>query len=306
MSPEQCVAIGELGEQLARLRLCEPDAVAAMEKSLTHYGQLTAALVFARSDGLEVIDGFKRVQAARRLGWQKLRIRQCAADAVQATVQIAALHAGRGLTQLEEGWIVRALYRDHGLSQPAIAERLARHKSWVCRRLLLVEALDTEAQARVRLGLLSPRAAVALTALPRGNQVAASDVVVQRGLTVRQTELLVGQLRECAGDAARASLLARWASGELAPKSPGRAPSRAMRSDADWLISDVAVLRRVAAKVEARLLAAPLLALGPSAAELVAESLESLAPVLAALQRTIGRVTTPRSRVEPDGKQSAA
>lgn len=306
MSPEQCVAIGELGEQLARLRLCEPDAVAAMEKSLTHHGQLTAALVFVRSDGLEVIDGFKRVQAARRLGWQKLRIRQCTADAVQATVQIAALHAGRGLTQLEEGWIVRALYRDHGLTQPAIAARLARHKSWVCRRLLLVEALDSEAQARVRLGLLSPRAAVALTALPRGNQVAASDVVVQRGLTVRQTELLVGQLRECAGDAARASLLARWASGDLAPKSPGRAPSRAMRSDADWLISDVAALHRIAARVESRLMTAPLLALGPTAAELVAESLESLAPVLAALQRIIGRVTTPRSRLEPDSRESAA
>jgi hypothetical protein len=76
--------------------------------------------------------------------------------------------------------------------------------------------------------------------------------------------------------------------------------------DADWLISDVAVLRRIAARVEARLLAAPLLALGPTAAELVAESLESLAPVLVVLQRTIGRVTTPRSRVEPDCKESAA
>ena len=47
-SPEQTVALGDLGEQLARLRLCEPAAIEAMEKSLTRYGQLTAALVFAR------------------------------------------------------------------------------------------------------------------------------------------------------------------------------------------------------------------------------------------------------------------
>jgi ParB-like chromosome segregation protein Spo0J len=305
-SPEQTVALGDLGEQLARLRLCEPDAVAAMEKSLTRYGQLTTALVFARDDGIEVIDGFKRLQAARRLGWRNLRVRHCSADAAQATVQIAALHTGRGLTELEEGWIVRALYRDHGLSQPAIAEQLSRHKSWVCRRLLLVEALDSEVQARVRLGLLSPRAAVALTALPRGNQEAASDVVVQRGLTVRQTELLVGQLRDAACDAARSSLLSCWARGEFAPKSPGRAPSRSVRSDADWLLSDVAALHRIAARVEARLMTTPLLGLGPSAAELVAESLESLAPVLAALQRSIGKATTPRSQMAPECKESTA
>jgi ParB-like chromosome segregation protein Spo0J len=305
-TPEQSVALGELGEQLGRLRLCEPDAVAAMEMSLARYGQLTAALAFPRGDGLEVIDGFKRLHAARQLGWREVRVRRCSADVVQATVQIAALHLGRGLTELEEGWIVRSLYREHRLSQPTIAERLMRHKSWVCRRLLLVEALDSEVQARVRLGLLAPRAAVALTALPRGNQKAASDVVVQRALTVRQTEQLVAELRECAAGAARDSLLARWSSGELAPKVPGRVPSRALRSDADWLLSDVATLRRVAARVEARLLTGPLLALGPSAAELVAGSLESLAPVLAALQRTLEEVTLVERRAEPASEVSAA
>lgn len=305
-TPEQSVAIGELGEQLGQLRLCEPDAVAAMEMSLVRYGQLTAVLAFPQDDGLEVIDGFKRLHAARRLGWHEVRVRRCSGDVVQATVQIAALHLGRGLTQLEEGWIVRSLYRGHGLSQPAIAEQLMRHKSWVCRRLLLVEALDSEVQARVRLGLLAPRAAVALTALPRGNQKAASDVVMQRALTVRQTEQLVAKLRECGVDTARDSLLSRWASGELAPKVSGRAPSRSVRSDADCLLSDVAALRRIAARVEARLLAGPLLALGPSAAELVAGSLESLAPVLAALQHTIERVVPTQRRVESASEVSTA
>lgn len=299
-SLEQDVAIADLGEQLSRLRLCEPDAVEAMEKSLARYGQLTAVVAFTPGGAPEVVDGFKRVQAARRLGWRELRVRYCDADAVQAILRIAALHAGQGLTQLEEGWIVRAAYRDHGLSQPAIAERLARHKSWVCRRLLLVEALDNEVQARVRLGLLAPRAAVALTALPRGNQVAACDVVVRRGLTVCQTELLVAELRTSATGAARAAILAGWVSGELGPKSPGRAPSRPARSDADCLLSDVTALRRIATRVEARLMAAPLLALGPAAAELVAESLESLTPVLGVLQRAIAKVTTGRSRAEPE------
>jgi len=55
---------------------------------------------------------------------------------------------------------------------------------------MLVEALDPAVQADVRLGLLMPRAAVAVSQLPRGNQQAASAVVVRRGLTFRQTEAL--------------------------------------------------------------------------------------------------------------------
>jgi ParB/RepB/Spo0J family partition protein len=306
MGTERSVAISNLGERLAALRLCEPTAVQAMQQSLTRYGQLTAIVLFAHEGKLEIIDGFKRLQAARRLGWSTLSACQQAVDAEQAITQIAALHAGRGLTELEEGFIIRALYREHGLSQPAIAQRLARHKSWVCRRLLLVEALDAEVQARVRLGLLAPRAAVALTALPRGNQLAASDVVVRRGLTVRQTELLAGQLLSTDGQEAHTVLLAQWASGEFAQSPSGRPPTRAVRSEADWLVYDVAALHRVAARVQARLLAAPLLALGPAAAELVSQSLQSLAPVLTSLTTTIATATTSRSHTGLTDKDAAA
>src|ERR1019366_2265302 len=117
------------------------------------------------------------------------------------------LHAGRGLTALEEAWIVRALHRDHDLSQGAIAARLGCHKSWVCRRLMLVEALDASVQADVRLGLLAPRAAVLVSALPRGNQASASGVAIRRGLTVRQTGLLVQELRAAADASAQQAAL---------------------------------------------------------------------------------------------------
>jgi ParB-like chromosome segregation protein Spo0J len=304
--PDRHVTITDLGERLARLRLCDPAAVETVRGSLTRHGQLTAMVVFEERDGLEVIDGFKRLQAARQLGWSELRVRQVTIDAASATVQIAALHAGRGLTEIEEAWIVRSLYRDCGMSQPTIAERLGRHKSWVYRRLLLVEALDQEVGARMRLGLIAPRAAVALAGLPRGNQTAACDVVIQRGLTVRQTELFVGQLLGCETNAARDSLLSRWASGESVPSKPGPAPTRVIRSEADWLASDLATLHRVAARVQARLMARPLLAFGPSVAELLAESLTTLEPVLTGLIRTIGKLTIPPTHAGLGCKESAA
>ena len=71
---------------------------------------------------------------------------------------------------------MRSLYREDHLNQPTIARLLSRHKSWVWRRLMLVESLETCVQSDVRLGLIAPRAAVALSRLPRGNQQARSFI----------------------------------------------------------------------------------------------------------------------------------
>lgn len=107
----------------------------------------------------------------------------------------------------------------------------------------------------------------ALARLPRGNQLPAAEVVMHRGLTVRQTELLVTRLVECEDDAGRAAVTARWLAGEVG--SRGRAPTRAASSEADWLATDLNTLLRIAARVQARLLATPLLGFGSTAAELL-------------------------------------
>jgi len=300
------IRVTELGETLSALRLCEPSAVDAMRASLTRHGQLAPLVVFDEGGSTEVVDGFKRLRAARRLGWTHLSVRRGDFSRIDAKVRLALLHAGSGLTELEQGWLVRSLYRDDGLSQPAIAERLGCHKTWVCRRLMLVEALEPEVQASVRLGLVAPRAAVALAALPRGNQAAALDIVTRRALTVRQTELLVAQLGGCDDAAVQSALLEQWASGAAAPAPPGPRPTRTVRSEADVTAADIATVHRVAARLQARLLATPLRTFGPTAAQLMAESLHALQPVLAALDRTIGAVTTPRGRIEPSNSPSTA
>lgn len=290
------VLLADLGERLAALRVREPAAVEAMRRSLSIHRQLTSVVVFAVGDRLELLDGFKRVHAARLLGWSELVAETRGVGIADAKIQIAAIHGGRGLTEIEEAWLVRSLYRDDRLSQPEIARRLSRHKSWVCRRLLLVEALDPAIQADVRLGLLAPRAAVALSALPRGNQRAASAVVIRRGLTVRQTELFVAQILERPDEAARATFIARYLETGPGPASATtRPPTPAVRNEADGMASDVATILRVAARLQARLMATPLGALGAPAASVVLDGLVALTPVLAALARTVATVTGERA-----------
>jgi len=95
---------------------------------------------------------------------------------------------GRHLGELEEAWLVQALVREDGLSQIEVAVLLGRHKSWVCRRLAMMEKRCAAAQEDLRLGLLSPTMARQLTRLPAGNQ----QEVLETG---RRDSLTAAELR---------------------------------------------------------------------------------------------------------------
>jgi ParB/RepB/Spo0J family partition protein len=279
------VRVATIGERLGALRLCEPEAVASMRRSLERHGQLSAVAVFVTDGGVEVIDGHKRLRAARALGWEELRAHALDVDAVGAKLAVALLHERAGLTELEEAWLVRSLYRDDLLSQPEIGARLGRHKSWVSRRLLVAEALDEAVQADVRLGLLAPRAAAELAQLPRGNQQRAAQLVVRTGMTTRQTTTLVGELLACPSEAERSRII----QDRLEHPGPRAAPRpvRRARTPAEWILADVATVRRAAGRLEGRLLAQPLAVFGPRVAEVTARAAADLLPVLHALGRTI-------------------
>jgi ParB-like chromosome segregation protein Spo0J len=283
---ERSVRVETLGERLGALRLCEPDALASMGRSLECHGQLSALAVFRGADGgVEIIDGFKRVRAARAIGLSELRAHTLDVDVAGAKIAVALLHEHGGLTELEEAWLVRSLYREDHLTQPEIGVRLGRHKSWVSRRLLVAEGLDEAVQADVRLGLLAPRAAADLARLPRGNQQPAAQLVTRTGMTTRQTAHLVDELLAQGSDAARA-LVIRERLQHPGPRGAPR-PARRARTDAEWILADVATVRCTAGRLEGRLLAQPLAVFGPRVAEIASHALLDLLPVLGALGRTI-------------------
>ncbi|HEX4629107.1 MAG TPA: hypothetical protein VH137_09980, partial [Gemmatimonadales bacterium] len=98
-------------------------------------------------------------------------------------------------SELEEAWIVHALVREDGLPQVEVAELLGRHKSWVCRRLALIEKLAEPAQADLKVGLLSPTCARQLVRLPPGNQAAVLAVIRREALTVHELTGVVDLLQ---------------------------------------------------------------------------------------------------------------
>lgn len=192
------VALEALGQRYRRYRLADPPAEEAMAGSLRRWGQLSPVVACRRGPQLELLDGFKRQAAARQVaGLSSLSVRVLDVDERTAKAAILGLNRGQRATrELEEAWIVQALVRDDGLTQVEAAHLLGQHKSWVCRRLALLEKLSDDVKEDLRLGLLGPALARQLVRLPAGNQQAVLALTRREALTAQEVsgviELLQG------------------------------------------------------------------------------------------------------------------
>jgi ParB/RepB/Spo0J family partition protein len=283
------VDLAELGEDLGRLRLCDPAAQGRMERSLVDHGQITPLIVRERGRGHEVLDGFKRLRAARSLQWRELQVAVVRAGEAQAKLQLVHSNRAGTLSAIEEAWVVRALYREDGLSQPEIGRLMGHDKSWVNRRLALAEALSDELQADLRLGLVDATTGRELARLPRDNQREVATVVQRRGLTTRQTRTLADAWLAAPSSEVREALLSsvrgtRQDDDAHAPRRP--------RTAAEWLQCEAEELRRRCGRLHGRLVGGPLPSADDDNDTLI--GLRALVPALSGLLNTLSKTLPKR------------
>lgn len=199
-----------LGEHYRRYRLADLAAEEAMVRSLQRYGPQSPVVVCMREEVPELIDGFKRRAAAPRVpGMRTLSVRVLEIDERLAKAAIRGLNSiGQPTSELEDAWIVQALVREDGLSQVEVAGLLGKHKSWVNRRLAMLERLCPEAKEELRLGLVSPSLARQLVRLPAGNQAAVLAMPRRQSLTAQEVSGVI-DLLQGAGEEQAAFVLSR-------------------------------------------------------------------------------------------------
>ncbi len=191
------VSLDGLGQHYRRYRLVDPEAEAAMAGSLRRWGQLAPVVACLREEKLELVDGFKRLAAARQVGGlTSLSVRVLAVNEPAAKAALLSLNRDqRPVRELEEAWVVQGLVREDGMTQVEAAHLLGRHKSWVCRRLALLDKLSVEVKEDLRLGLLGPSLARQLTRLPACNQEAVLALTRRETLTAQQTSSVIDLLQ---------------------------------------------------------------------------------------------------------------
>jgi ParB/RepB/Spo0J family partition protein len=189
------IALSEIGQSYARLRLVHPQADAGMMDSLRQFGQIFPVVVVPLAERYELVDGFKRLRALKHLGYERVKASVVTLGVHALKAAMIALNRRKGaISDLEEGMVVHSLCREDGLSQVEVALLLGRHKSWVCRRLSLIERLCDEALEHIRLGLLPTSIGRELCRLPRGNQQAALHTILKYRLSCRESLRLVSVL----------------------------------------------------------------------------------------------------------------
>ena len=189
------IPIDQIGQRYSELRIIDPGAERAMVRSMQFYGQMTPVVVCQTEKCPEIIDGFKRLRAATKLNFTQLSARIFPGQIRAAKAAMIQLNMkARTISDLEKAMVIRSLHRDDGLTQVEIGALLGRHKSWVCRRLSLVEHLSDEVVEHLKLGLITTTIGRELARLPRGNQPGALQTILKYHFDSRETSRLIALL----------------------------------------------------------------------------------------------------------------
>jgi ParB/RepB/Spo0J family partition protein len=280
------VPLGQISTTLGRARFVQPGQLARMRQSLSAHGQLTAVIAVQREGRLELVDGFKRRAAAAQMGWSELLVSVRSLDERGQWAAMLTLNRSAGsLSVLEEALIVRELCHS-GLMQTEIAQLVGRHKSWVSRRLALVERLHPELVEWVRTGLMSAGTARRLVVLPAGNQLEMAAVVKQAGLSTEETELVVSLYRKASDPQVRRFLLSepRTAIERARPEKLHAEPDPRLSQRGKALAKALPILRAMALRVSEALQPLP----DSSDLKLLAAELGKTARALRGLDRALG------------------
>lgn len=163
-----------------RIRLSGYEA--RLTASLASEGQLHPVLVVSGQEGRAkeyvLIDGYRRVKALQVLGRDTVEAVELPMEESAALLFRYCQESGHRRTALEDGWFLRELIEEHGMSRAELSRRLQRTESWVSRRLSLVGKLPETAQELVRKGELCAYGAMKyLVPLARAKKSSCKELV---------------------------------------------------------------------------------------------------------------------------------
>lgn len=164
------------------LRIHDGKARRQLIGSVAEVGQQVPVVVVRDAERFVLIDGYLRVEALRRLHRDTAMATTWPLSEVEALLHHRHLEMTKRAA-IEDAWLLRRL-REHGVTMDELARRMCRSKSWVSRRLGLLDELATSAQEAVRAGSVPSHAAMKyLVPLARANKRQCEQLVAGLGDT---------------------------------------------------------------------------------------------------------------------------
>jgi ParB family chromosome partitioning protein len=189
------------GRYQPRTRM-DQEALAELAASIQAQGLMQPVLVRpVDRDRYELIAGERRWRAAQMAGLQEVPalVREVADEAALAMSLIENIQR-ENLNPMEEAAGLQRLVDEFRMTHEQAADAVGRSRSATTNLLRLLK-LAKPVQAMVMEGVLEMGHARALLALDGARQIEAANRIAARGLSVRETEALVGRLQR--GSSAR-------------------------------------------------------------------------------------------------------
>jgi len=169
----------------------DQQALQELADSISAQGVIQPIVVRPEGDHYELIAGERRWRAAQLVGLQKIPvvIRDLDSKSAAAIALIENIQR-EDLNPLEESQALMRLIEEFSLTHQQVADSVGRSRAAVSNLLRLLDLADP-VKAQVNRGLLDMGHARALLALCEQDQIEVATIVVNRGLSVRETEALV-------------------------------------------------------------------------------------------------------------------
>jgi ParB/RepB/Spo0J family partition protein len=188
----QEIPLPEFDLSLSGMRIINMTRILQVEKSMRLHGQLQPVVARVHEAGYQIIDGFKRLYAAEDLMIKSLQCRVLNIDLPQAKVLLLSYNRPhQSMEAWEEAMVLQDLRKTHSLSQCSLSRMTGYSRSWVSRRLSLIDKLDEDVSSDIMMGVINSSHARALIKLPRGNQGEVAHVIASYRLSSRQSDTLV-------------------------------------------------------------------------------------------------------------------
>ena len=203
------IPLSKFDLSLSGMRIMNITRILQVEKSMRLHGQLQPVIAREHEGIFTLIDGFKRLYAAEDLMMNTLQCCLLDIDLSQAKVLLLSYNCPhQSMEALEEAMVLHDLQKTHSLDQRSLARLTGYSRSWVSRRLSLIEKMDEDISSDIMMGVLTSSHARAIIKLPRGNQREVVRAITNYRLTSRQSDTLVDAFLEAEGEDQQRYILA--------------------------------------------------------------------------------------------------
>ncbi len=188
----ETILLTDLDPCFSSLRIVNHSKIKQMEHSLSIHGQLQPLIVRRHEELFQIIDGLKRYYAAKNLSIESLQGRCLDVDLAQAKVLVLRYNrTHQSMEAWEEALVLHDLKLHHGHDLDSLSRLTGYSRSWVSRRLSLIDKMDQGLSHEIKMGTLTGTHARELMRLPRGNQSSMAKVITVNQLSSRQSNTLV-------------------------------------------------------------------------------------------------------------------